>query len=94
MWFYSLRIMILLINAAFFIDIYWCISQDLYYTLIHHASSLPQNSVQPVSCVAGVRTVDDMVAAGSEDGTITIFQLPRVTLDTTASLSKHQLLNS
>lgn len=37
--------------------------------------------------------MDDMVAAGSEDGTITIFQLPRVTLDTTSSLSKHQLLS-
>ncbi|KAK3878006.1 hypothetical protein Pcinc_017328 [Petrolisthes cinctipes] len=46
-----------------------------------------ENSALPVSCVAGVRTVDDMVAAGSEDGTITIFQLPRVTLDTTSSLN-------
>lgn len=38
-----------------------------------------QNAVSPVVSVAAVRTVDDMIAAGTRDGTITIFQLPRVT---------------
>lgn len=38
-----------------------------------------ENHLSPVSSVASVRTVDDMIAAGTVDGTITIFQLPRVT---------------
>ncbi|CAL4133729.1 unnamed protein product, partial [Meganyctiphanes norvegica] len=37
-----------------------------------------ENPVVPISCVSVVSTVDDMVAVGALDGTITIFQLPRV----------------
>lgn len=37
-----------------------------------------QNPLSPISSVSGVSTVDDMIAAGALDGTITIFQLPRV----------------
>ncbi|XP_045110116.1 tectonin beta-propeller repeat-containing protein 2-like isoform X2 [Portunus trituberculatus] len=37
-----------------------------------------ENAAEGVSCVAGVRTVEDMIAAGGTDGTITVFQLPRI----------------
>ncbi|XP_042238085.1 tectonin beta-propeller repeat-containing protein 2-like isoform X2 [Homarus americanus] len=37
-----------------------------------------ENPLSAVSSVASVRTVDDMIAAGTVDGTITVFQLPRV----------------
>ncbi|ROT61185.1 hypothetical protein C7M84_021069 [Penaeus vannamei] len=37
-----------------------------------------ENPLSPISSVSGVSTVDDMIAAGALDGTITIFQLPRV----------------
>jgi len=31
-----------------------------------------------VTCVAGLRSVDDLIAAGCVDGCVTIFLLPRV----------------
>nr|XP_045595374.1 tectonin beta-propeller repeat-containing protein 2-like isoform X1 [Procambarus clarkii]XP_045595375.1 tectonin beta-propeller repeat-containing protein 2-like isoform X1 [Procambarus clarkii]XP_045595376.1 tectonin beta-propeller repeat-containing protein 2-like isoform X1 [Procambarus clarkii] len=37
-----------------------------------------ENPLSPLSSVASLRTVDDMIAAGAVDGTLTIFQLPRV----------------
>ncbi|XP_063853003.1 LOW QUALITY PROTEIN: WD repeat-containing protein CG11141-like [Scylla paramamosain] len=36
-----------------------------------------ENAVEGVTCVAGLRTVEDMIAAGGSEGTITVFQLPR-----------------
>lgn len=37
-----------------------------------------ENPLSAISSVASVRTVDDMIASGAIDGTLTLFQLPRV----------------
>ncbi|KAK7071791.1 WD repeat-containing protein, partial [Halocaridina rubra] len=37
-----------------------------------------ENPLTPISHLSTLSTVDDMIAAGSEDGTVSIFQLPHI----------------
>lgn len=37
-----------------------------------------QDSLSRITCIAATRSVDDMIAAGSADGSVTVFLLPRV----------------